>query len=102
MRVGGGAETTAHDGTPVEFPLGLEGRRSRLHQGRGDQCAEEEKPGEHTEADLEAVGDGEGAGCLYLGVRVDVRTSGPCGECAVVSRPPSSTPKAATQPAAPP
>jgi hypothetical protein len=79
---GGGAETTAHDGTPVEFPLGLEGRRSRLDQGRGDERAEEKKPSEHVKADPEAVGEGDGAGCLYLGVRVDVRTGGRGGDCA--------------------
>jgi hypothetical protein len=64
----------------VACPLGLEGRRSRLDQGRGDQCAEEEKPGEHVEAGLKAVGEGEGAGCLYLGVRVDVRAGGRGGD----------------------
>jgi hypothetical protein len=61
-------------------PLGLEGRRSRLDQGGGDQRAEEEKPGEHIEADLEAMGEGEGAGCLYFGVRGGVRTGGRGGD----------------------
>jgi hypothetical protein len=64
----------------VACRLGLEGRWSRLDQGRGDQRTEEERPGEHVEPGLKAVGEGEGAGCLYLGVRVGVRAGGRGGD----------------------